>query len=188
MGEDVPVSGIIRRARAREVYANPYVVVNDDDVIFGDGSEGRYVRIQTAGGAGGAVVLATHADRIALVRVYRYPIGRWQWGLPRGFPVTDDPLQTARVELREEIGMIEATSTTVLGSFTPDSGIQSASVHVVWTAVPEPSERPTDTAEVAEVRWVTHDVLDGMIQTGELDDGMTLAALAIAARHPEFRF
>lgn len=177
------MSGIIKRLRPREVYANDYIVVNDDDVAFPDGSEGRYLRVENVGGNAGAVVIATHACRVALVRVYRYPIGRWQWGLPRGFAVSDDPLATARAELREELGVAEPASITIIGSFTPDSGIRASSTFVVHAAVDEPSEQPEDQKEVAEIRWVGPDTLDGMIRSGELDDGMTLSALAIADRH-----
>jgi ADP-ribose pyrophosphatase len=177
------VSGVIRRVQAREVYANDYIVVHDDDVEFADGRAGRYLRIESAGGNEGVVIVATFADRIALVRVFRYPIGRWQWGLPRGFGAAQDPLVAARAELREELGIADPVSLTVLGSFTPDSGIRASSVYVVHADVDRPSEQPEDTEEVAEVTWATADVLDDLIRSGKLDDGMTLAALAIARRH-----
>lgn len=183
MGDHGLMSGIIRRVREREVYANAYVVVHDDDVVLGDATAGRYVRIQTAGGAGAALVVV-HDGQVALVSVYRYPIGRWQWGLPRGFAVSDDPLDTARTELREELGITDPLSLTVLGSFTPDSGIQSSTVWVVRADVAHAGTEPQDTAEVSDVRWVDVDALDEMIRRGELDDGISLAALAVAARHP----
>ena len=169
----------IRRTRARLVHANEYVRMYDDDVTFAGGTDGRYVRIEPAGNGPGAVLLAIHEGRIALVRTYRYPLGAWQWALPRGFAHGPDPLVTARAELREETGVTEARL-EVLGSVTPDSGLQSARVAVVLATVDRlPGGAPPD-AEVAEVRWVTPGELEARIADGGIEDGFTLAALTLA--------
>jgi 8-oxo-dGTP pyrophosphatase MutT (NUDIX family) len=170
----------IRRARERLVHANDYVRVYDDDVTFAGGDDGRYVRIEPAGEGPGAVVLAVHEGRIALVRTYRYPLGAWQWALPRGFAHGSDPLVTARAELAEETGVTESRL-EVLGSVTPDSGVQSHRVAVVlaWVDRP-PGGGPTDGDEVAEVRWVSLAELEDEIGGGGIEDGFTLAALTLA--------
>ena len=169
----------IRRTRERLVHANEYIRVYDDDVAFEGGAAGRYVRIEPAGDGPGAVVLAVHEGRIALVRTYRYPLGAWQWALPRGFAHGSDPLVTARAELGEETGVTEARL-EVLGSVTPDSGVQSHRVAVVLARVDRlPDGGPPD-AEVAEVRWVTVGDLEALIAGGEIEDGFTMAALTLA--------
>ncbi|MET7512788.1 hypothetical protein ABZS88_04800 [Streptomyces sp. NPDC005480] len=59
---------------------------------------------------------------VGLVQTYRYPVGSWQWGLPRGFSHDRDPLVTARTELYEELGAQDAEF-ELLGTMTPDSGM-----------------------------------------------------------------
>ena len=169
----------IRRSRERLVHENAYVRVYDDDVTFADGSAGRYVRIEPAGQGPGAVVLALHEGRIALVRTYRYPIGDWQWALPRGFAHGTDPLVTARAELAEETGVQDA-DLRVIGAVTPDSGVQAHRVMVVLADVHRlPDGGPPDD-EVAEVRWASVDELESEIADGAIEDGFTLAVLGLA--------
>jgi len=172
----------IRRTRERLVHENPYVRVYDDDVRFADGTDGRYVRIEPAGDGPGAVLLAVHDGRIALVRTYRYPLGAWQWALPRGFAHATDPLVTARAELEEETGVTDA-HLRVVGRVTPDSGVQAHRVAIVLAHVHAlPNGGPPDD-EVAEVRWVTLDELEQEIADGAVEDGFTLAALTLARVH-----
>jgi 8-oxo-dGTP pyrophosphatase MutT (NUDIX family) len=169
----------IRRTRERLVHENAYVRVYDDDVAFGDGAPGRYVRIEPSGNGPGAVLLALHEGRIALVRTYRYPVGAWQWGLPRGFAQATDPLVTARGELEEETGVTDA-DLRVVGAVTPDSGVQAHRVAIVLAEVHAlPDGGPPDD-EVAEVRWLTLDELEQEIADGGIEDGFTLAALTLA--------
>jgi 8-oxo-dGTP pyrophosphatase MutT (NUDIX family) len=169
----------IRRVRAREVYANDYVRVYDDDVTI-RGAAGRYVRVEPAGGGPGAVILPVHDGRVGLVQVFRYALGAWQWALPRGFAHDADPLVTARAELAEETGVREARL-HVLGYVTPDSGLQSHRVAVVLAEVagPPPDGPPPDD-EARAVRWPTLGELDVEIAEGRVEDGFTLAALALA--------
>lgn len=169
----------IRRTRENLVHENAYVRVYDDDVEFGDGSAGRYVRIEPAGDGPGAVLLARHEGRIALVRTYRYPLAAWQWALPRGFAHGTDPLVTARAELAEETGVTDA-DLRVIGTVTPDSGVQAHRVAIVLADVRRlPDGGPPDD-EVAEVRWASLDELEREIASGAVEDGFTLAALALA--------
>jgi 8-oxo-dGTP pyrophosphatase MutT (NUDIX family) len=169
----------VRRTRERLVHENDYVRVYDDDVTFAAGSAGRYVRIEPARRGPGVVLLAVHDGRLALVNTYRYPLGRWQWALSRGFPHGADPLVTARAELAEETGVTDS-DLRVVGWVTPDSGVQAHRVAVVLAEVRRlPDGGPLD-EEVAEVRWVTLEELERQIADGAIEDGLTLAALTVA--------
>lgn len=169
----------IRRRREREVYANDYVRVYDDDVTFGTGADGRYLRVEPQGAGPGAVVLPVRGGSVALVRSYRYPVGAWQWALPRGFSHGPDPLLTAETELFEETG-IRGARLRVLGHVTPDSGIQAHRVAVVLAEVGDGAGVGPQDAEIAELRWVRLDDLRREIADGRIEDGFTLAAICLA--------
>jgi 8-oxo-dGTP pyrophosphatase MutT (NUDIX family) len=170
----------IRRVREVTAYANRFVHVFDDEVRFPDETSGRYLRIVHAGPGTGVVLLALCDQAVALVRSYRYPLGEWQWALPRGFAQHEDLLLTARAELREELGH-DSTDLQVLGYITPDSGIRASKVAVVAARIPhDRAMHPRDQREIAEARWVTPDDLAAMAARKELEDGMSLAALALA--------
>ncbi|MFD0564238.1 NUDIX domain-containing protein [Kitasatospora saccharophila] len=124
----------IRRTREVLAYRNRFVDVYDDEVTFPNGADGRYLRIRHRGEGLGVVVLPVRDGTVGLVRTYRYPVGRLQWGLPRGFSHGADPLVTARTELHEELGVPDAEF-TLLGTITPDSGLLADPVAVVHAAV-----------------------------------------------------
>jgi 8-oxo-dGTP pyrophosphatase MutT (NUDIX family) len=169
----------IRRTRAHLEYQNEYVVVYNDDVTMPDGEPSTYLRIESPMPGLGVVVLALMDDRIGLVHTYRYPIAQWQWALPRGFAQSDDVLETARGELREELGVV-TSKLTAIGHVTPDSGMLAARVAVVLAGVDGPLESHTDTQEVHAIDWVSPALLDERIAAGSIEDGFTLAALALA--------
>ncbi|NJA56976.1 NUDIX hydrolase [Streptomyces sp. NEAU-H3] len=169
----------VRRSREVLAYGNRFVEVFDDEVRFGDGTAGRYLRIRQRGAGPGVVVLPVRGDDIGLVRTYRYPLGAWQWGLPRGLAQDADPLETARAELLEEMGA-RAAGLRLLGHMTPDSGLLTSRVAVVRAEVTAAPEPVRDLTEVAETRWLPHTRLREWIAKGHLEDGMTLAALALA--------
>ncbi|MDP9844290.1 NUDIX hydrolase [Streptosporangium lutulentum] len=166
----------MREVRA---YANRFVEVFDDEVEFPDGAQGCYLRIVHVGTGPGVVILPVHAGSVGLVYTYRYPLGAWQWGLPRGFGRHPDPEVTARAELRQELG-VEAAKVRLLGMQTPDSGLLASRVAIMLAEVADPSGRPQDRREVAASRWVPLHELRAMAAANELEDGMTLAALALA--------
>jgi 8-oxo-dGTP pyrophosphatase MutT (NUDIX family) len=169
----------IRRIRERAVYGNSFITVYDDPVTFGDGGEGSYVRIVESRGRSGVAMLPLAAGRVGLVRTYRYPIGAWEWGIPRGFAHGQDARESARAELAEEIGGAPA-ELAELGTMTPNSGLLASVVHMFVARYPAPVSAGTDQSEVAEVRWLTIPALLSDIAAGRITDGFTLAAVCSA--------
>ncbi|MGI9000832.1 MAG: NUDIX hydrolase [Pseudonocardia sp.] len=172
----------IRTIHEQVAYQNRFITVMDDEVEFPDGSLGRYLRIVESEGRPGAAMLAECDGRFALVRTFRYALGDWEWAIPRGFAHGDDPLTTARRELVEELGA-EPVEVVPVGTVTPDSGLLSATVHLVHARYDTEIAAPLDTDEVTGVRWVDLDTLRHEIRDGRIVDGFTLSALAAAAIH-----
>jgi 8-oxo-dGTP pyrophosphatase MutT (NUDIX family) len=176
--QDSPAA--IRRTREILAYSNRFVRIYDDEVTFSDGSPGRYLRIASAAEGMGVVILPIRDGQIGMVRVYRYPVGEWEWGLPRGFSQDPDPLTTAHNELHEELGA-RARCLRTLGYFAPDSGLLAQRVAVVLAEIDHPGGKPEDTNEVADTRWLSVAAMWTEVAQGRVWDGMTLAALAIAS-------
>jgi len=168
----------IRRLQERVVYENEFVSVSDDDVAFVDGSRGRYLKVEPRGGPG-AVILPVHAGTVGMVRTFRYALGDFQWALPRGFGQSADPVETAREELNAELGSTDARF-RLLGYVTPDSGLLASRVAVFLADVGDTHAVPKDTREVSGWRWVPLDELWAEIAAGDIEDGFTLSALALA--------
>lgn len=175
MTDSPPITTIAAHLR----YENQFVRVWDDDVVFPGGRSGSHLRIETVHRGRGAVILVRAADRIALVRVYRYATNAWEWALPRGFADEDDSTATARREVEEELGLHGVTPVR-LGTVTPDSGLMSTQVdlhRVVLDALPDTVSH--DPQEVHEVAWVSVEELERRIADGEIQDAFTIAAITL---------
>jgi 8-oxo-dGTP pyrophosphatase MutT (NUDIX family) len=180
--QDRPGAGAapIVRLAEREVFSNRFIQVFDDPVRFADGREGNYLRIVQSGGLPGVAVLPVANDHVGLVRVFRYPTGEWEWGVPRGLAHGGSPERTARQELDEEIGASPCWLTHV-GRMTPDSGLLASVVHLYLAGYTVASSKPRDTLEISAIRWVHVQKLLGDVASGQVVDVFTLAALCCAS-------
>lgn len=165
------------------VFAHPpWVFVFIDDAT--ESSPG-YVRIREGDGRPGAAVLAMHADHIVLVKVYRRPLRRCMWELPRGFAEPgESSVEAAKRELMEETGLaVDEAGLQPLGVVAPNSGILESEValylaHISQEEAGTPS--PLDQGEIGQARWVPSQTVLDMVNDGRIVDGITIAALARA--------
>lgn len=174
--------GSIRMLAEHTAYSNRFVTVNYDEVMFPNGAQGNYTRISPGTGLG--VVAVPHAvfrglPYLGLVRQYRYPVGAFTLEFPRGG--SDDlSLEEAGRELVEETGLVYSSGTQ-LGIIHPDTGIMDTRV-AVWHTVHHLSDLSSLHVEEetgARVHWYSHGEVMGMISSGKITCGITLAAIAM---------
>ncbi len=105
----------------RRVYKNELVEVSEDEVIKPNGEESKYATVRLSDGAG---VLALDDDGVVyLVKEFRYALGREDVEIVGGaIDEGEEPLEAARRELREELG-IEARMWTELGRATHSTSL-----------------------------------------------------------------
>ena len=175
----------IVRKRQVVAYQNDFVTVYDDEVVLPSGSSGRYLRIQEGDGHPGVAALIVHEGRIALVNVYRYPIGEWEWGIPRGFGSSDESDDDIRRELDEEVGC-EVTDLCRLSSVHTNSGLLATKVNVYFGRAVSKAAEPSDIQEVRAVRWITPEDLTAEIRDGRFRDAISLAAITLSQAAGKF--
>ncbi|MEV4260553.1 NUDIX hydrolase [Kribbella sp. NPDC049584] len=169
----------IEMLEEREVYRNRFITVYDDEVQFASGARGDYLRIVEAEGARGVVALPLFADLVGLVKTYRYALGAFEWSLPRGFAHSVDTSLTVLTELNEELGA-DPVDLQRLGELNPNSGLLASTVDVFVARYAAAEATPTDTDEIAEVRWIPVTQLFDEIRDGQISDAFTLSALCLA--------
>jgi ADP-ribose pyrophosphatase len=121
------------------------------------------------------------ADRIVLVRQYRYPIDRSVWELPAGTTEPgENPEAAARRECHEEIGKIPQHLERI-GSLYPTPGYcDEEMIFYRLDGLDEPSSAADlDEDEVLEPRTFTLGEVRAMIERGEIVDMKTVAGLAL---------
>lgn len=151
--------------------------------VFIDGADDThpgYLRIRERDGRPGAVILAVRDSQIAMVEVYRRPLGRTLLELPRGFRDDGETLEQAACrELAEETGLAVGSERLItLGAVAPNAGVLESIVELFLVVVPDdvdpllPSDR-----EVGAARWMPVSEVLRLAAEGAIIDSFTLAAL-----------
>lgn len=158
-----------------------------DEVAMPGGGSARREVVEHFGAV--AILAAEPAedgtDRITLIHQYRHPVARRLWEIPAGLLDVpgEDPLDAARRELAEEVGLA-AERWSVLVDVDSSPGFTDESVRVFLAEQLRRAERPTPRDEEADltVRTVPLDEAVAMALHGELVNGTAVAAvLALAA-------
>ncbi|OFS30291.1 NUDIX hydrolase [Abiotrophia sp. HMSC24B09] len=134
------------------------------------------VRLTLKAGRPGAVGILVRDQQIALVSQERPAIGLTLWELPRGMGEASDQSQVAGAirEVREETGVISRDA-QYLGTIYADSGLLSNPIYVVAMAFQEQAQALDQ--EVSQVAWWSLEEVQTAIASGQLCDGISLAAL-----------
>lgn len=170
-----------RRLTRRVVYSNPWITVEEDEVVRPDGLPGIYGVVRFPGRAVG-VVAFDDEDRVVLVGQYRYTLDRYSWEIPEGGSGDDEPLDAARRELAEETGLRaddwrELARVHLSNSVTDEEAILYVAQGLT------PGEAAPEGTERLDIRWLPFDEALAMVEDGTMTDAMTVVALqAIALR------
>ena len=116
-------------ASSDDIYTGKVLAVRRDEVRMPGG--GTAVR-EIMEHAGAVAIAALDADdRLVMIYQYRHALGRRLWEMPAGLldAAGEDPLETARRELAEEVG-VAADEWSVLIDVAPSPGFSDESVRV----------------------------------------------------------
>lgn len=174
----------------RIAFANPWISVEDHAVTHPDGSPGEYGVVRFKNIAVGILPIDDEGD-IWLVGQHRYPHDCYSWELPEGgAPLKEPPLDAAKRELEEEVGVI-ARDWHDLGGFDISNSVtdEKARCYLAWNlgpgkAAPEPSEALT-------LKKVKFKELLEMVMDGTISDSLTIIIvlrahfLALRGKAPE---
>lgn len=132
---------------------------------------------------GGAVAIVPVQENgnVVMVRQYRIAVDEELLEIPAGLmdPGEDDPLETAKRELREETGYT-ADEWVKLTEFYPTAGFCNEYIHIFLAKGLTPGETDFDPTEVLVAEEYPLDDLIAMVRTGEIHDGKTAIGLSLA--------
>ena len=164
-----------------ERYSTPWIAVSHHEVIDPSGRSGIYGVIHFKNLAVGIVALDADLNTW-IVGQYRYPLGVYSWEIPEGGGRRDlPPIESARRELREEVG-IEATRwTEILHMDLSNSASDEFCILYVAQDLSFGEAQPEDDEQL-EVRKIHFDELYRMVCDGEITDSLTVMAILKVAR------
>ena len=165
----------------RQIYQNPWICVEECDVLRPDGKPGIYGLVHPRSVATG--IIATEEDgTIWLVGQYRYALGRYSWEIPEGGadPKKDIREEAAR-ELKEETGLTARNWEHLLTLHTSNCFTSERAEIFIATGLTPGASNP-DPEEKIAARRVHLTTALAAIESGQITDAMTVSALLALAR------
>ena len=163
------------------VYDNPWIAVTHREVTTPGGHPGIYGMVHFKNLAIGIVPL-DEEQHIWLVGQFRYPLNQYSWEIPEGgCPLGTAPLDSAKRELREETGMEAREWTKILDMHLSNSVSDEAAVVYLAQGLSFGEPEPEET-ESLQLRRVSLETALNMIDSGEITDSISVAALLKVGR------
>jgi len=151
------------------------VKITQEHIILPNGKEVNFEFVHHPGGA--AVVALDEKRRVCLLRHYRPVANDWLWEIPAGKRNNnEDPMETARRELREEAGLI-AVKWRFIGMIYSSPGVFTEVIHLyLATGLTDVGNQPNED-ELFEIHWLPLEKAAAMAVDSEITDAKTIIAL-----------
>lgn len=154
----------------------PWITVSRHEVIDPGGANGEYGVIHFKNLAVGVVPLDNEMNTW-IVGQYRYPLEKYSWEIPEGGGSRKlPPLESAKRELREETGLVAKSWKEILRMDLSNSASDEHAVIFIAQDL-EQFEAHPDSNEELEVRKLPFSELYEMVNSGDVLDSLTVAAV-----------
>ena len=161
---------------SREVYRNAWIRVREDAVTQPDGSPGIYGVVEFRNLTLGIVALNASGE-VVLVGQHRYPLDYYSWEIPEGgCPQGDSPLNAAKRELEEEVGL-QANDWQQLMTMHLSNSVTDEFCVVFVARDLFAGQQQLEATEDIEVKKLPLLEAIEMVKRGEITDGISAAAL-----------
>ncbi|MFN3614340.1 MAG: NUDIX domain-containing protein [Rubrimonas sp.] len=163
----------------RVAFENRWVRLREDDIRYPDGSEGVYTFIERPRYA---IAAAVQDGCIWLVEQWRHPIRARMWELPMGVAPGGDSIpieQAARIELREETGLVAETMERVAEIAPAPALVAQTGVLFLAKGLTQGEQalEPTEQDLIARP-WPVDEAVAAALD-GRIRDGATVASLCV---------
>ncbi len=164
-----------RKSRKTE-YDNNWIRVDHDEVVNPNGGNGIYGVVHYKNLAIGIIPI-DEEDNTWLVGQHRYPQNKYTWEIIEGGgPLAIDPLDSAKRELQEEVGLTADSYELLLEMDLSNSVSDEKALIYVAKGLNHVINNPDDTEVLDVVKKPFSEVLR-MVMKGEITDSMSVAGI-----------
>ncbi len=165
-----------RFIRSREIFQNAWFEVREDEVINPAGRINFYGRVNFKNQAIGIIPLDANGDTW-LVGQYRYVLDEYSWEIPMGgSPMGEDPMETAKRELKEETGLSAAKWQPLMRLHTSNSVTNEKGFVFVAEQLTH-GETEFEETEMITVKKLPFNEAVTMALSGKITDAISVAGL-----------
>ncbi len=170
-----------QQVSSKKIYENPWILVEEDQVINPKGGRNLYGKVHFKNKAIGIIPVDARMNTW-LVGQHRYPLNEYSWEIPMGGgPVGMDVLESAQRELKEETGLTAVKWTNIMRIHTSNSVTDEEGFIFLAEDLTQ-GETEFDETEDLEIWKLPLSEAITMVMTGEITDGISVAGLLKAAR------
>jgi 8-oxo-dGTP pyrophosphatase MutT (NUDIX family) len=161
------------------VHKNPWYLVRQDKVLTPEGKNGTYNVIEKRPAA--FIVAVDTQNRVALIKLYRYPTKRNSIEIPAGGIENEPPLKAAKRELMEETGLTAKHWKKISVTQVANSTMDQLGYYYVATGLNQKVATGRKEEGISAVMFVPFNKVIQMIMNGEITDSNSISALLMAA-------
>ena len=165
----------------KSVYENPWIEVEHHKVITPTQTEGIYGKVKMKNMAIGIIPLDLDMNTW-LVGQYRYTLDEYSWEIPMGGgPLIENPLESAKRELKEETGIM-ANQWEYLMKIHTSNSVTDEEGHIYVAKELSFGETEFDETERIKVRKLPFKDVLTMVNDGEITDSISVCGILKLAR------
>jgi 8-oxo-dGTP pyrophosphatase MutT (NUDIX family) len=157
-------------------YETPWITVTHHDVLTPSGTAGIYGVVHFKHHALGIVLLDSEMNTW-LVGQYRFPLGRYSWEIPEGGGDSNDRLESARRELKEETGIEAATWRLLFDDLALSNSVSDELATIYLATDLTFGDATPDETERLQLRRLPFDEAVAMALDGRITDIMSVLAI-----------
>jgi 8-oxo-dGTP pyrophosphatase MutT (NUDIX family) len=159
-----------------EIYENKWIKVTHEDVTTPTGTPGIYGKVHFKNIAIGIIPLDEEGNTW-LVGQYRYVLNEYSWEIVEGGgPLEQDPLESAKRELAEEVGLAASRWDVLAEINTSNSVTDEYSIIYIARGL-TPAYAPLDDTELLQVRKLPFREAVQMAMNGVIKDSISVVGL-----------
>ena len=160
----------------KNIYDNQWINLTEYDVINPSGGKGIYGKVHFKNLAIGVIALDEEMNTW-LVGQYRFTLSQYSWEIPAGGGnLHEDPLETAKRELKEETGLIAGKWTGILTLHLSNSITDEYGFVFLAQQLTQGQPAPEETEDLS-VKKIPFEKAYQMILEHQITDSVSVAAI-----------
>ncbi|MBL3656512.1 NUDIX domain-containing protein [Fulvivirga sediminis] len=166
----------------KQMYENPWIKLEEHQIINPGGGEGVYGKVFFKNKAIGIIPIDEEGNTW-LVGQYRYTIDEYSWEIPEGGgPMHEEPLTSAKRELKEETGLIANHWEMIMRFHTSNSVTDEVGYIYLAKELTQGEQNLEESESDLIVKKLPFTEALKMVMNQEITDSMSVAGILKTAR------